>query len=485
MPEQGAGRLIQVADLFGEHGVSFLVAMTNGVLLDLLLRPWVNRPRFGRKRSHFGVRESMVLWTLVYVAALIYGHYRLKEWEGIAAAARAEDSVRRPMVVATVQTNIAQNNKERRTLDVDRRMWGELESLTHQAAAGVCGGGGAAVELIVWPETMAPASINVESVRRYRASASVWRARIGKRLAALEGGDSGKYWRDLAESFGVSVEGLPGYLAKWDEENAACRARIAALAKQVDTPLLVGASTEFYDDRGQSIRRYNSAYLSYADGRYADERYDKMYRVPFGEYVPWVEWWPWLKEQFIRYLTPYDHDYSLNAGTERTVFRVARKGGGREGSPGGEVRVCTPICFEDTIWRLCRSMVYGRGWVKRAQVLANLTNDGWFAGYAQGYQQFQIAVLRCVENRVPMVRSVNTGVSGMISSAGVVGPVVTVDGRRENVSGVVCGELVLDDRRSLFGWWGHVPVAVVAGCTLSATLLGALGGKRRARRTDR
>jgi len=117
--------------------------------------------------------------------------------------------------------------------------------------------------------------------------------------------------------------------------------------------------------------------------------------------------------------------------------------------------------------------VYAAGEPK-ADVLINQTNDGWFwsrasDGYAPSPQQpqhLQIATLRSIENRVPTARAVNTGVSGFIDSAGRVGPLVTVDGRRQLVAGYAGHRVSLDPRRTLYGRVGDAPMRGLAGLTL-------------------
>ena len=53
-----------------------------------------------------------------------------------------------------------------------------------------------------------------------------------------------------------------------------------------------------------------------------------------------------------------------------------------------------------------------------AQLLVNITNDDWFGKTAAAYQHMSMAVLRAVENRVPLARAANTGVSAFIGPDG-------------------------------------------------------------------
>jgi apolipoprotein N-acyltransferase len=91
--------------------------------------------------------------------------------------------------------------------------------------------------------------------------------------------------------------------------------------------------------------------------------------------------------------------------------------------------------------RMIRDPTTGR---KRAEFLANLSNDGWFHDQEK-FQHWQLLAFRCIENRVPMARSSNTGISGFIDSCGRVLQTTAVDQPSTTVS-----RLMLDDRESFY-----------------------------------
>ena len=429
---QGLSRLIQVADLFGEYGVSFLVAMTSGMVVDVIVEVYTEYQQTDRIRTH-AARLSLYLWLTVTVGAWLYGQYRIGQ---------TGDIVPDSFAMAVVQTNIPQDNKDHPTPRQQEKDWQRLLDLTRQAASDP-----QVPSLIVWPETVVPAPLNPQVIAYYQTAAA-------HDLKAIDGL---RYHRQIAET-----------------------------ARRFNVDLIVGASAyEWQPNPG----RYNAAYLYLSNGIQSIERYDKIHRVPFGEYIPWVEDWPWLKEIFIRYLSPYESDYTLQPGQTRSVFRLRSRMSLLEDStatrpraigsrsyrqPGvlspSEIRVATPICFEDAVARVCRSMVYGRDATKRVDLLVNLTNDGWYSGQQMRPQHLQIAVFRCVENRVPMARSVNTGISGFIDSLGRVGPTVGVDDRHQHVEGFAVHSLAIDTRRSVWGRIGHWPVIglviITAGLTI-------------------
>jgi apolipoprotein N-acyltransferase len=167
--------------------------------------------------------------------------------------------------------------------------------------------------------------------------------------------------------------------------------------RTIRTPLLTGSPT--YEVKpGRVVHLRNSAFLLDTDGSVA-AAYHKIHLVPFGEYVP-------LKEVlfFVEKMVQAIGDFQ--AGTEYTVMKVRTP-------QGTETAVSTVICYEIIFPDLVRRFV-DRG----AAVMTTITNDAWFGKTAAPYQHFTMAVFRAVENRVPVARAANTGVSGFIDAKG-------------------------------------------------------------------
>lgn len=159
---------------------------------------------------------------------------------------------------------------------------------------------------------------------------------------------------------------------------------IARMANQ-GTPLLVGAIS--YKDGAF----YNSSILYDTRGN-RTAQYDKQHLVPFGEYVPF----PKLMGKF----TPVDMD--IDHGKESTLLPLR-----------GKASFSVLICFEDTVAPLAvKAVRNGARW------LVNQTNDGWFDPSSQSEQHLAHAVFRCIENRIPMARCCNTGVTCAINAYG-------------------------------------------------------------------
>jgi len=155
------------------------------------------------------------------------------------------------------------------------------------------------------------------------------------------------------------------------------------------TPLLVG-SMDFSVENSRRIYHNSSILFDTAGSEVT--AYNKQHLVPFGEYVPF----PKLMRKF----TPIEVDF--RGGTESTIFPLK-----------GAASFSPLICFEDTVASLSLNAIRaGARW------LINQTNDGWFDPSAQSEQHLAHAVFRCVENRIPMARCGNTGVSCLIDAYG-------------------------------------------------------------------
>jgi apolipoprotein N-acyltransferase len=217
--------------------------------------------------------------------------------------------------------------------------------------------------------------------------------------------------------------------------------------------------------------KYNSALLADPNAR-SFTRYDKMHLVPFGEYVPLGDQLP-----FMKWFTPYKHDYSCRPGEKWTRFPLVAKDG-RTFTFG-----CL-ICYEDSDTYLARQYVA----TEPVDFLVNISNDGWFDGTEEHEQHLAICRFRAVEARRSVVRSVNMGISAVIDPDGRVVALprpIDGDGRTvalsehpltrwgdsKKVQGVVTSAVPIDSRGSLYATLGDW---IPAGCWLAALVVLAL-----------
>ena len=135
----------------------------------------------------------------------------------------------------------------------------------------------------------------------------------------------------------------------------------------------------------------NSALLIAPDGTPVS-RYDKVNLVPFGEFVPW----PF---GFANHISTEVGDFA--AGNTIVVSRV------------GDHRLGTFICYESVFPNFVRKFVAGG-----AELLINISNDGWFGKSSAREQHLSIVRMRAAENRRWILRSTNDGITATIDPAG-------------------------------------------------------------------
>ena len=310
--------LIQIADLFGAYGVSFLIALSNTalflVLTQITRHTWQHQPV--TKRS---LVAATALFAIAFLFTWIYGGWRIKSTDALIAVS--------PTVpIAVIQGNIDQGVKwdpafQAASIKTHSRLSFEAKKENP--------------ELIVWPESATP------------------------------------------------------FYLFYDKEPTQ---KVIESIQQADTDFLIG-SPSFVRNQG-NIEYYNSAYLV-QPGSKNIQKYDKAHLVPYGEYVPFKRWLPFLGKI------------------------VAQVGDFRPGEPGKTLpwkkgaSVGIQICYEIIFPGLSREMVRNN-----AVLLINITNDAWFGTTSGPYQHFSMTVFRSVENRRTLVRAANTGISGFIDPVG-------------------------------------------------------------------
>ena len=232
------------------------------------------------------------------------------------------------------------------------------------------------------------------------------------------------------------------------------------LAASSETDLLLG--TIDVDKRDV----YNAALLV-SDGGERTQVYRKVHLVPFGEYVPGRHKVP-LLARIVGDQVPAD----FKEGTEYTVFTLTNS----------EVHVAPLICFEDTIGELTRRFVLPNETTPGANLLVDVTNDGWFERSAGSQQHLANALFRCVETRRPMVRAANTGVTCFINQFGRVTQMLRDDTGSTFTEGVLTGEIKVPTEEGLTFYVRHGEVFAKACAAITLISLLILFGVRRWKR---
>ena len=121
----------------------------------------------------------------------------------------------------------------------------------------------------------------------------------------------------------------------------------------------------------------------------------KIFLVPFAEYVPFSEKLSILKKVNFG-------QANFTKGQHIAIFKI------------DSLNIGNVICYESSNPTLVSKFIR-----KGANILSIQTNDGYLGESSGPYQHFNIAKMRAIENRVPIIRSANTGISGMILPSGV------------------------------------------------------------------
>jgi apolipoprotein N-acyltransferase len=162
-----------------------------------------------------------------------------------------------------------------------------------------------------------------------------------------------------------------------------------------DVPTIIGA--DMYDAEHDDA--FNSAILLDANGRVGGH-YDKVRLLAFGEYIPGIEAFPWLR----KFLPEGAGRFTPGRGPGVLKF---------EGPAGQPWHFAPLICYEDILPGFVRS-----AGELRPNLLVNLTSDSWFGADTEPWEHLALSVFAGVELRVSMVRAVNSGVSALIDANG-------------------------------------------------------------------
>ena len=387
--------LLQSADAGGVYLVSAVVAAVNGAVYEWALRmrtyQWlVGIPRAWRAYT-FHRETAVTAGVALFVLVVVgYGTYRMIH-PPFANGPR----------VAAIQENIPQNEK----MEDVRGLFQRYDLLCTNAA-----NASPKPDLVVWPETCFPET-----------------------------------WYELSD--GADLRTAPAEV----REGLAYNDAICAYAKEHwGANVLLGLNAVEYD--GAKLWKSNSALLVRADGRVDTPRYDKMHLVPFGEYVPLKETFPWLQA-----FTPYKHDYSCRPGERFALFGIKPQ------DPKVKKRDLTfgvLICYEDSDPSIAREYNPSGG-RPGADFLVNMSNDGWFDGTEEHEQHFAICRFRAVESRRSVVRAVNMGISGIIDPDGRVKELPDYEwSTSKKTVAIVTGEVPLDSRGSFYALAGDWVPAV-------------------------
>lgn len=404
--------IIQIADVLGEYGVTFLIILVASALAELIYQ----------LREPERLRPQRILAPVVAAIAsiaitLVYGYSSLI---GLAVATKNSNRAEPYNVtIALIQSDMLADWKG--TPERDDTVMEQMIGLSRQAVREH-----GSVDLIVWPETM---------FRMF-----------------LHQSDDG--YRPQLKDADLWFEQAPRYLGQ--------------LTRELNAPVLVGLDRFFWAPRSTEevqaeatgdpyvYEQFNSSAAYDRSGKFVGT-YDKMHLLPFGEYIPFVRWLP-----FLRNYSP------ITGGAQPGVGPTALEIEGVVYAPN--------ICYETVLPHLIRRQVAElsrQG--KTPDVLVNLTNDAWYWGSSELDMHLASGVFRAVEMRTPLVVSANRGLSAHVDHLGRI-----VAATERDVPATLVATVTLPPRSgefpSLFAAYGDW---FALACLVCCMVLAAIGWRDR------
>jgi len=340
-------------------------------------------------RAHRRCRAGWIATSCLFAACLLFGMARLSQ---------ATTTAPRTLSLLAVQTNVPQSNKDAPDRRAQDAQVVKLLQLSKQGIA-KAQKQGRHLDLLVWPETVVPGFGFERDAILLQKERGLWPA--DRYVAPIE---------ELAASGPPIVLGSGSFIG-----------------------------LHVQDQRYAWTHQYNSAYL--VCGSQPAQRIDKTVLTPFGEIMPYISNWKWLEQKMLD-MGARGMRFDLDEGAATGVLRVP--------TSTGDVRVGVPICFEDTVSRASRSILQADD---GADVLINLSNDGWFGDFdAARMHHEQAARWRSIELGCCLVRVANTGITCAFDPWGrrLVAPLAC---RSE---GTLLIDLPLIQRTTLFAGMGDV-----------------------------
>ncbi|MFA5592189.1 MAG: apolipoprotein N-acyltransferase [Micavibrio sp.] len=163
-------------------------------------------------------------------------------------------------------------------------------------------------------------------------------------------------------------------------------------ALAVEPYLVSGILRRLDGDNPADIRYGNSVGFFNAQAK-ALAFYNKTHLVPFGEFIPFQQWIPLKPVVAFKGFEPGDGAVTI----------------GHQSLPAFSPLICYEVIFPDAVTAKDGS---------RPRWLVNVTNDGWYGDSAGPHQHFAQSRLRAIEEGLPLIRSANTGISGIIDPYG-------------------------------------------------------------------
>jgi apolipoprotein N-acyltransferase len=342
---------IQIADISAVWGASFLIMVANVIIFRIFLETFKYKEKGLQQKKYFRTRNgiiSLVLLLIIYIGPKIYGHYRLDQYDHYELL-KSNESIK----VGIIQPNI--NPWAKWSSQVKPQISKHMK-LQDSLVAAV-----GSIDLGVWSETAIPFQSHSFNSR--------------KDFPAIQ------HWLDTND-FALLTGYVDINLFQKGEETTSARP--------------INENSNMFMDP------YNSSLLLSPSRTFMPPQvYHKMRLTPFGEYIPYNEELPFLKDLVL-------WSVGISGWTKgKDQHNLVLK------KNDDSIKIGSIICIESIYPNFCCN--FSR---KGAQMLTVTTNDAWY-NYTFGLEQhFDMSRLRAIESRRYIARCANSGISGFISATG-------------------------------------------------------------------
>lgn len=373
---------IQSVDITGHLGTSFLLFLCNSVIAHYLACYRFRKIPLINSRKGVFVNRFTVLG-IVFALNLLYGSAKLDyikipphiswfftSFMPVDSAPRSEKELQ-PVTAALIQPwfdyNIPWNHQNRMLL------YSKLTELT--ARAGLKN-----PDLIIWPETAIMTHYEHFLSRPYAPYANSYAAHFYRFFKTF----FTKYpdTQILSGAQGIGFSNYP---------------KVNFTAQKENVKSMKDAKTKGFESSAEKVLYYNSAILL-CGADCIQDTYSKIMLVPFAEWFPYQKWFPRIAR-----LLESAHASQFSQGQKLTVFNLR----------GFLFSVL--ICYEDCFAEICR-----RQTIQGSRCLIVLTNDAWSYSAVSEITHLAFSIFRAIENRRPVLRGTNAGVTAHVKKNGVI-----------------------------------------------------------------
>ena len=234
---------------------------------------------------------------------------------------------------------------------------------------------------------------------------------------------------DIMDSLNTEAYNLSPELVVWPEAALPAYVRVSSIKNKYQNqvfessiPLIMGTVDFSRDSTGRKV--YNGSIYFGLNG---NRMYHKLFLVPFAEYIPFSEEFTILKKLNFG-------QANFTKGSEYTVF------------PLDSIYFSNMICYESSHQKIAKGFIN-----KGARFLTIQANDAWLQNSSGVRQHFELARLRAIELRTGIVRSANTGISGIIDPIG-----NTIEKIGFNQQSVFQGKILLNKGLTFYAKYGSI-----------------------------